>query len=204
MLLGARNALHDDGSTCNPSRYPPHEDPGCVWVEFDYRPDGAFVMATTGSIEERLRRLSPVSAPEDQQAGVEELARVLQRAHRARRPARCKLVGPAGETIEVPESVFHVLERVAEVLARGDAVTIVPVGKELTTQQAADILNISRQYLVRLLDEGAIPFARTGKHRRLRVEDVLAFKEKRDHERKAALDELARQSEDVGGYRELG
>lgn len=163
-------------------------------------------MATTPTrdIEARLRRLSPVSAPEDQQAAVEELARVLHRALGRRHHTRCKLIGPGGETTELPESVLYVLERVAEVLARGDAVTIVPVGKELTTQQAADLLNVSRQYLVRLLDEGAIPFTRTGKHRRLRIEDVLAYKERRDRERKAALDDLARETEDVGGYRELG
>ena len=69
-------------------------------------------------------------------------------------PRQCKLVGAQGESISIPESVFYGLERVAEVFARGDAITIVPVGKELTTQQAADLLNVSRQYLVRLLDAG--------------------------------------------------
>jgi excisionase family DNA binding protein len=92
---------------------------------------------------------------------------------------------------------------VAEVLARGDSLTIVPVGKELTTQQAADLLNVSRQYLVRLLGEGRIPYTRTGKHRRLRIEDVLTFKEQRDRERGAALDELTRMSQEIGGYDEL-
>jgi excisionase family DNA binding protein len=92
---------------------------------------------------------------------------------------------------------------VAEVLAGGDAVTIVPTGKELTTQQAADLLSVSRQYLVRLLDEGRIPCIRTGKHRRLRIDDVLAFKEKRDRERQEALTDLTRLSEDLGGYDEL-
>ena len=114
-----------------------------------------------------------------------------------------QLVGPGGESIEIPESVFYVLERITEVLASGDAITVVPVGKELTTQQAANLLNVSRQYLVRLLDQGEIPFRRTGKHRRLRVEDVLAYRERRDRDRKAALDELAQQSEEFGGYSEL-
>jgi excisionase family DNA binding protein len=60
-----------------------------------------------------------------------------------------------------------VIERVAEVLARGDSITIVPVVREVTTQQAADLRNVSRQYLVRLLDEGRIAFRKTAKRRRL-------------------------------------
>jgi len=157
------------------------------------------------SMDERIRRMTPVAAPPEQRAEVAALFRLLNAsAHtRRRRPAPCKLVGPSGDTIPIPEAVFHVLARVAEVLARGDSITIVPVGKEMTTQQAADLLNVSRQYLVRLLDEGRIPFTRTGKHRRLRIEDVLAFKEQRDRERGAGLDELARMSEEVGGYDEL-
>lgn len=108
-------------------------------------------------------------------------------AHAPTRAPACRLVGPMGEEVALPDAVFSVLERVVEVLARGDSVTIVPVGKALTTQQAADLLNVSRQYLVRLLDEGRIAFTKTGKHRRLRIEDVLAFKERRDGERKNAL-----------------
>jgi len=103
----------------------------------------------------------------------------------------------------LPESVFRLLKRVVGVLASGDAIALVPVGKELTTQQAADLLNVSRQYLVRLLDEGRIPCTRTGKHRRLRLDDVLSFKQTRDQQRKAKLDELTRLSEEAGGYGEL-
>jgi excisionase family DNA binding protein len=112
-------------------------------------------------------------------------------------------MGPSGEAIPIPETVFYVLERVAEVMARGDSITIVPVGQEVTTQQAADMLNVSRQYLVRILDEGRIPFSKTGKHRRLRIEDVLAYKEQRDKEGRAKLDALTQMSEEMGGYDEL-
>ena len=80
---------------------------------------------------------------------------------------------------------------------------MVPVHQELTTQQAADLLNISRQYLVRLLEEGKIPYTRTGKHRRLRIDDVVAYKQARDRERSESLDELARLSDELGGYDEL-
>ena len=156
------------------------------------------------SLEEQIRRMTPVAAPPEQRAEVAALFRLLDQASHVRRQrGACKLVGPSGEAISIPESVFYVLERVAEVMARGDSITVVPVGRELTTQQAADILNLSRQYLVRLLDDGRIPFTKTGKHRRVRVEDVLAFKERRDRERKASLDELTRISEEFGGYDDL-
>jgi excisionase family DNA binding protein len=159
---------------------------------------------TSVSLEEQIRRMTPVAAPPDQRADVAAIFRLLDQASHVRRQrGACKLVGPSGEAISIPESVFYVLERVAEVMARGDSITVVPVGRELTTQQAADILNVSRQYLVRLLDDGRIPFTKTGKHRRVRIEDVLAFKERRDRERKASLDELTRISEELGGYDEL-
>jgi excisionase family DNA binding protein len=158
--------------------------------------------ARENRIEERIRRMTPVSAPPEQQQAIatlfKEMANICQAE--GRQVSRCVLVGPHGEKMALPESVFHALERVAEVLARGDAVAIVPVGKELTTQQAADVLNVSRQYLVRLLDEGRMPHTRTGRHRRVRIEDVLAFKEQRDRQRQAALDELTRIGEESGGY----
>ncbi len=74
-----------------------------------------------------------------------------------RRAPKRQLVGPKGERIALPESIFYVLERVAEVLARGDSITLVPVGREVTTQQAANLLNVSRQYLVRLSTAATMP-----------------------------------------------
>ena len=160
-------------------------------------------MATAAhTLEDLIRRMTPVAAPPDQQAQVVALSRALEgMTHPPKRRApKCQLVGPRGESIPLPESVFYVLERVAEVMARGDSITVVPVGREVTTQQAADLLNVSRQYLVRLLDAGRIPFRKTGKHRRLRVEDVLRFKEKRDKDRRAGLRELSRMTQEFGGY----
>lgn len=162
--------------------------------------------AVSKSIRADIRRMTPVAAPERQRNRVEALSQLLDRAQKpAKARSKCRLIGPDEEVIEIPETVFQILARVSEVLARGDAVTIVPVGQELTTQQAANILNVSRQYLVRLLDDGKIPYTKTGKHRRLRMADVLTFKRQRDREREQALTELAHLSEDeLGGYPELG
>ena len=115
----------------------------------------------------------------------------------------CEFVGPRGERHVIPEALRHVLERVVDVLARGDAVTVAPVGQQLTTQQAANILNVSRQYLVRLLDEGRIPHTKTGKHRRVLIRDLLEFKARRDEQRRAALTDLTHLTEDFAGYLEL-
>jgi excisionase family DNA binding protein len=154
------------------------------------------------SLEDLIRRMTPVAAPPEQHAQVAALSRALEGiAHpRKRRAPKCKLVGPDGEPLPIPESVFYVLERVVEVMARGDSITVVPVGKEVTTQQAADILNVSRQYLVRLLKEERIPYRKTGKHRRLRIEDVLSYKEQREKDRRAGLRELSRLTQEAGGY----
>jgi excisionase family DNA binding protein len=159
-------------------------------------------MKATLHIEEQIRRMTPVAAPPEQKAQVTALSKALDGMLQSpkRRAPRCQLVGPKGESIPLPESVFYVLERVAEVMARGDSITVVPVGREVTTQQAADLLNVSRQYLVRLLDDGRIPFRKTGKHRRLRIADVLEYKEKNDKDRRAGLRELTRLTEEFGGY----
>jgi len=156
---------------------------------------------TPHSMEGQIRRMTPVTAPPEQQAQLTALSKALgDMNHLKRRAPKCQLVGPKGESISLPESVFYVLERVVEVMARGDAITVVPVGREVTTQQAADLLNVSRQYLVRLLDEGRIAHRKTGRHRRVRMEDVLAFKDKRDKDRSAGLRELSQLSQEFGGY----
>lgn len=162
----------------------------------------ALDMAPSEARNDKRRDASAVSARDDQQDALVELSRLLASHARSskRRAKRLQVVGASGEALDLPPSVVEVLQRATAVLSSGDAVAILPVGKALTTQQAADILNVSRQYVVRLVNEGRLPATRTGKHRRLRMEDVLAFKRVRDAERRRALDELAMLTEEFGGY----
>ena len=155
-------------------------------------------------ISEEVRRLSPVTASSSEHDKVVSLFKALSGEQAVEPQERSyKLIGPSEEAIELPESVLALFQHMIEILVRGDAVTLAPVHKELTTQQAADILNVSRQYLVRLLDEGKIPHTKTGTHRRVRLDDVVAFKQQRDEERLDTLDELTRLSQLYGGYEEL-
>lgn len=106
------------------------------------------------------------------------------------------------ETIELPAGAVKLLVEILEDMASGHAVTIVPQNAELTTQQAADFLNVSRPFLIQLLEEKKkLPFRKVGTHRRVRFEDVLRYKEGIDSERRKVLDALAAEAQELGmGY----
>jgi excisionase family DNA binding protein len=110
------------------------------------------------------------------------------------------LVAPDGQEVALDPGVYEILDHVLEQLKDGKAVRVISYGKDLTTQQAADILNISRQYLIRLLDRNEIPYTRVGSHRRLRVDDVLAYRRRRSAVRHEALNNLTRASQEIGDY----
>lgn len=104
------------------------------------------------------------------------------------------------EPLELPEGAVELLMDILEAMAAGRGVTLIPENAELTTVQAAEILNVSRPFLIRLLDENTMPHRKVGKHRRIRMEDVMAYKANIDSDREAVLDQLAAeaQQQDMG------
>jgi len=92
------------------------------------------------------------------------------------------------------------LEAAANMVATGADVTVLPSNEELTSQQAADFLNVSRQYLVRLLERGDIVSTKVGTHRRIRADDLAQYRLRRDEGRAKALAEMADQAQAAGGY----
>jgi excisionase family DNA binding protein len=106
----------------------------------------------------------------------------------------------AGQSVALPPELRQLLADVVKTMRRGQAVTLAPLGQQLTTQEAADLLGISRPTLIKLLEQGRIPYETPGRHRRLRLSDVLAFQELRRSEQRQTLKELAEESQDLGLY----
>jgi excisionase family DNA binding protein len=111
-----------------------------------------------------------------------------------------QLLGGGGRRVLLSGPVRDALRQVVSALRAGNAVTVGPCPTRLTTQQAAELLGVSRPTLIKMLDDGKIPYERPGGHRRLRLEDVLAYRARRRTERDRAMTELVRQTEQLGLY----
>ena len=106
-----------------------------------------------------------------------------------------------GEMIAIPVSAFRLLTDILTQMARGNIVTLMPVQAELTTQQAADLLNVSRPFLIALIEKNEISCRKVGTHRRIRFDDLMAYKQKIDSQRLDTLAELAREAQELDmGY----
>ncbi len=104
------------------------------------------------------------------------------------------------EKIKIPLRVLKLLAKILKVTSQGNPISIVPIATEMTTQAAAEFLGCSRPHLVKLLEEGKIPFAKVGKHRRVKFEDVVKFKEGMKANQEQLLMDIMRSDEELGLY----
>jgi excisionase family DNA binding protein len=135
----------------------------------------------------------PVAIQQTEEEQIAELRRLVQ-------GGSAKLLGPDGCQLELPDTVRELLLKILKSLQSGKAISIVAEHRELTTQRAANILGVSRPFLVRLLEDGQIPFHTVGSHRRIYLRDLLAYKHRRDTARHEAIDRLAKSEVEAGTY----
>lgn len=150
----------------------------------------------------RFHQPSVPSAAEQEMArtSARELNRVLDRPSRLR-ALSVTVPNQQAETIPVPPSALPVIVEVLSQLAQGRAVTVIPVNSELTTQQAADFIGVSRPHFVKLLKQKRLPFRRVGTHRRVKFADLQAFQSREQKDRQKVLDELTAESQRLSlGY----
>lgn len=145
-----------------------------------------------------LKRPTP-EVSQQAQVALRALGKI--RAKKTTRTFQIRPEGGAEQAVIVPREAFALFLEVLGQMANGNAVTIVPVHAELTTQEAAELLNVSRPHLIEQLENGKIPFRRVGTHRRIRASDLAAYQQQDEAERQDALDELAREAQKLGlGY----
>jgi excisionase family DNA binding protein len=140
----------------------------------------------------------PITPTPADAALARESGRRLAKALRGKAKAVRLRVQSDAEPVDVPRPAFRLLVDILAEMARGNAVSLVPVHVELTTQQAADLLNVSRPFVVKLLEDGKIRYRQVGTHRRIRFGDLMEFKAALDADGRAAADELAELTQQLG------
>jgi excisionase family DNA binding protein len=140
----------------------------------------------------------PPSEEERQMAA--ESSRLLAALIGSGKEAKIRIIDDETD-ITVPVSAMRMLVDILAHMAEGEAMALIPQHAELTTQQAADFLNVSRPFFVKLLEEGRLDFHKVGSHRRVYFRDLVTYKEQSMDERRKALDELAKQAQELNmGY----
>jgi excisionase family DNA binding protein len=135
----------------------------------------------------------PIAAPNADREALRVIEGLLQSGHEVR-------ISAGDETVELPDALRLVLAQAVHELVRGNRVSLLPLGRQLTTRQAAEMLNVSRPFLVGLLERGEIPFEMVGTHRRIAIEDVLRYRADRSERRRAALRDLSQDADELGIY----
>lgn len=140
--------------------------------------------------------ISPPTSPEESDLA-RESSRLLAACIGHGKTARLRVIDGEG-VIEVPVAALRMLVDILANMAAGNAMSLVPIHAELTTQQTADFLNVSRPYVVGLLERGELPHHKVGTHRRVRFSDLMAYKESQLRKGKASLAELAKLDQELG------
>lgn len=142
--------------------------------------------------------ITPPITPEESELA-RESSRLLAACIGRGKTARLRVIDNDGE-IEVPVQALRMLVDILNNMAAGNAVSLVPIHAELTTQQTADFLNVSRPHVVELLERGELPHHKVGTHRRVYFRDLMAYKNAQLVQSKARLTELAREAQEQGFY----
>lgn len=155
-------------------------------------------MSTT-ALPPRNARIGPVAPTEHDSRLARESSRRL--SPYTKQDLKVRIYDGEGPDIELPAAAVELLVHLLAQMAEGNAVTLMPIHAELTTQQASDLLGVSRPFLVKALDERQIPYRKVGTHRRILFVDLMRYKEAMDAKRHEILDELTKQAQDLGmGY----
>jgi excisionase family DNA binding protein len=137
---------------------------------------------------------SAAQQPANREPNLDDLDQLLRSSQ------QIMVTAPGRTGVELPESVIEILRQAVGYMLQGKAVTLTPVHRNLTTQEAADLLGVSRPFLVELLAKKEIPFHLVGTHRRIYLEDLLRFRERRDKGRKEIINQMAREAMENGDY----
>ena len=145
-----------------------------------------------------ILKTQPSVLPNDQEASLARESSRLLAACIGQGDAAQLLVIDGDTRIQVPVKALRLLVDILAQMAQGNAVSVVPIHAELTTQEAADYHNVSRPYMVGLLERGELPFRKIGSHRRVLFQDLLAYEQQQRAQQEGALAELARQAQELG------
>jgi excisionase family DNA binding protein len=144
----------------------------------------------------------PAYIPSEDDTELSKKSSRILATHLSANVHKIRIVGSDGleHEVTIPAAAYRSLIDVLAQMAQGNSVSLVPIHAELTTQEAADLLNVSRPYLIKQIEAGELPHHKVGRHRRIHFNDLMVYKERIDREASAALDEMVAISQDLGLY----